>query len=50
MKVHLLVARDGQPIEFFLTLGSWSDVGNLDGFDFDLPPDAIVYADRGYTD
>ena len=50
VKVHLLVTRDGQPIEFFLTPGSWSDVGNLDGFDFDLPPDAIVYADRGYTD
>jgi hypothetical protein len=50
VKVHLLVARDGQPIEFLLTPGASSDVGNWDGFDFDLPPGAIVYADRGYTD
>jgi hypothetical protein len=50
VKVHLLVTRDGQPIEFFLTPGACSDVGCLDCFDFDLPAASIVYADRGYTD
>jgi len=50
LKVHLLVTEKGQPIEFFLTPGSWSDVGCVDGFAVDLPPGATVYADRGYTD
>jgi hypothetical protein len=50
LKVHLLVTETGQPVEFFLTPGSWSDVGCVDSFSFDLPPGATVYADRGYTD
>ncbi len=50
LKVHLLVTRDGQPVEFFLTPGAWSDVGCLEDVDFDLPPDSVVFADRGYTD
>jgi len=49
VKVHLLVTQDGQPVEFFLTPGAWSDVGCLDGFAFDLPAGSTVYADRGYT-
>ncbi len=50
VKIPWLVTREGQPIEFFLTPGAWSDVGWLNNFEFDLPPDAMGYADRGYTD
>lgn len=50
VKVHLLITRDGQPVEFFLTPGAWNDVGCLDYFDFDLPAGSTVYADRIYTD
>ena len=49
LKIHLLVTQTGQPVEFFLTPGAWSDVGCLDSFELDLPPHSIVYADRGYT-
>ncbi len=49
LKLHLMVTQHGQPVEFFLTPGSFSDVKGLDLFDFDLPPDSVVYGDRAYT-
>ena len=49
LKVHLLVTQQGEPVEFFLTPGSASDVAHLDDFDFDLPPQATIYADKAYT-
>lgn len=49
VKIHVLVTADGQPVEFFLTPGSFSDVGCLEDFDLDLPAGSILYADRGYT-
>jgi hypothetical protein len=49
LKIHLLVTRAGQPVELFLTPGSYRDGGCLSDFDFDLPAGATVYADRGYT-
>ncbi|MCA9954507.1 MAG: transposase [Anaerolineales bacterium] len=49
LKIHLVVTKDGQPVEFFLTPGADSDVACLDLFDFDLPPGSEVYADRIYT-
>lgn len=50
VKVHLLVTKDGQPVEVLLTPGSCADVSTLEGFAFDLPAGATIYADRGYTD
>lgn len=50
LKVHILATADGEPVEAFLTPGSFSDVACLEGFDWDLPPDSTVYADRGYND
>ncbi len=50
LKIHLLVTATGQPVEFFLTPGSYSDVSGLGDFDLDLPAGSIVYADRGYAD
>lgn len=49
LKLHLMVTRDGKPVEFFLTPGAFSDVKGLELFDFDLPSESIVYADRAYT-
>jgi hypothetical protein len=49
LKVHLLVTQQGQPVEFFFTPGSANDVAHLDDFDFDLPPQATVYADKAYN-
>jgi hypothetical protein len=49
VKIHLLVTKDHQPVEFFLTPGSFSDTSALEQFDFDLPQGAWIFADRAYT-
>lgn len=49
LKVHLLIAATGAPIEFFLTPGSCSDTRGLLHFDFDLPPGAKVIGDKAYN-
>jgi hypothetical protein len=50
LKLHVLVTATGEPVEFFLTPGSFSDVACLEDFAWDLPPESTVYADRGYND
>jgi Transposase DDE domain len=50
LKVHLLVTKDGQPIECFLTPGPYSDVRMLTTFRFDVPEGSYVYADKAYHD
>jgi hypothetical protein len=49
-KVHLMVTKDGQPVECFLTPGSYSDVRALKSFQFDVPEGSWIYADRAYHD
>lgn len=49
LKAHILVTRSGQPVEFFLTPGAFSDVTYMDQFDFDLPAGSTVYADKIYN-
>jgi hypothetical protein len=50
LKIHLLVTKDGQPIECYLTPGSYSDVRVLKTFRFDLPEGSQIYADKAYND
>ena len=50
LNVHLMVAQEGQPVECFLTLGSYSDVRALKTFAFDVPRASHIYADRAYND
>jgi hypothetical protein len=50
LKVHLLVTKDGQPVECCLTPGSYSDVRMLKTFRFDIPAGSHVYADKAYND
>lgn len=49
VKIHLLVTKEHQPVEFFLSPGSFSDSSALEQFDFDLPAGAWVFADKAYT-
>lgn len=49
LKIHLMVTRDGQPVEFFLTPGAFSDTAGLELFDFDLPPGSQVIGDKAYN-
>jgi hypothetical protein len=50
LKIHLLVTKAGQPVEFFLTHGGFGDVEALKYYTFDLPAGSIIYADRAYND
>lgn len=49
LKIHLMVTRHGQPVEFFLTPGGFSDTSGLELFDFDLSADAQVVGDKAYN-
>jgi hypothetical protein len=50
LKLHLMVTKDGQPVECFLTPGSYSDVRALKTFQFDVPDGSRIYADKAYND
>lgn len=50
LKVHIMVTEHGQPVEFFLTPGSYSDTSAYGWYDFDLPLNAWLTADKAYTD
>lgn len=50
LKLHLMVTQQGQPVEFFLTPGSYSDTSAMKWYHFDLPKGAWVTGDKAYTD
>ena len=50
LKLHLMVTEQGQPVEFFLTPGSWSDTKALKMYKFDLPEGALITGDKAYND
>ncbi len=49
LKLHLMTTEAGQPVEFFLSPGSWHDGQGLFWFDFDLPDRALIVADKIYN-
>jgi len=49
LKIHLVVTKEGLPVEFLLSPGAWNDAALLDQFDFDLPPNAQVIGDKAYN-
>jgi Transposase DDE domain len=50
LRVHLMVTQEGQPVECFLTPGSYSDVRALKTFAVDVPEGSHIYADKAYND
>jgi hypothetical protein len=50
LKIHLLVTSGGQPVECFLTHGSFGDVEALKYYAYELPDGSIIYADKAYND
>ena len=50
LKIHLKVTDHGQPIEFFLTPGSFSDSSAMKSYQYDLPQKAWITGDKAYTD
>lgn len=50
IKVHLLITKDGQPVECVLTPGSYGDVRVFKSFQLDIPEGSCIYADKAYND
>ena len=50
LKIHLLITEHGQPVEFFLSPGAYSDTNALKVFFFDLLEGSQVTGDKAYTD
>jgi hypothetical protein len=50
LKVHLLITKAGQPVEFFLTPGSINDTPTLKQYWFDLPEGSTITGDKAYND
>ena len=50
LKIHLMVTKDGQPVECFLTHGGFGDVDALKYYAYELPDGSIIYADKAYND
>jgi hypothetical protein len=50
LKIHLMVTKDGQPVECFLTPGSFGDVDALKYYAYELPDGSSIYADKAYND
>ena len=50
LKIQLMVTKDGQPVECFLTPGSFGDVDALKSYAYELPDGSIIYADKAYND
>jgi hypothetical protein len=48
-KLHLMVTKDGQPVECFLTPGSYSDVCTLKICWVDVPAGRCIDADKAYN-
>ena len=50
IKVHMLVTKYGEPVEFVIEPGSFSDIRVAKTFDFNIQRGSIIHADRAYTD
>ena len=50
LRVHIVITKTGEPVEFLLTPGTMNDCRVLKQFDLDLPPGSAIYADKSYND
>lgn len=50
LRLHLITTVSGEPVEMQLWPGATAEVTAFKYFSLDLPEDAVIYADRGYTD
>lgn len=50
LKIHIMVTEHGQPVEFFLTPGSYSDTRAYRQYHFDVPQKAWITGDKAYND
>jgi hypothetical protein len=50
LRVHIVITKTGEPVEFILAPGAMNDCRVLKQFDLDLPPGSAIYADKSYND
>jgi IS5 family transposase len=48
--VQLITTADCQPVDYFITAGSFHDSTALQAMQVDLPAGSELYGDSGYTD
>lgn len=50
LRIHIMVTETGEPVEFFLEPGAFSDTSALGLYHFDLPEHSWVIGDKAYND
>jgi hypothetical protein len=50
LRIHILVTEQGEPVEFFLAPGAFSDTSALGLYNFDLPQGSFLTGDKAYND
>lgn len=50
VRIHIMVTEHGEPVEFFLAPGAFSDTRALRCYQFDVPPHTWITGDKAYTD
>ena len=49
LRIHIMVTEHGEPVEFFLEPGAFSDTSALELYNFDLPEGSFVTGDKAYN-
>jgi Transposase DDE domain len=50
LRIHILVTEQGEPVEFFLEPGAFSDTSALGLYNFDIPELSFITGDKAYND
>jgi hypothetical protein len=50
LRIHIMVTEQGEPVEFFLAPGAFSDTRALRLYNFDVPEQAWITGDKAYND
>jgi len=48
--IHMMVTEHGEPVEFFLEPGAFSDTSALGLYNFDVPESSFITGDKAYND
>lgn len=49
LRIHIMVTEQGEPVEFFLAPGAFSDTSALSRYQFDVPEQSWITGDRAYN-
>jgi len=50
LRIHMMVTEQGEPVEFFLAAGAFSDTSALSFYNFDVPKQSWITGDKAYND